>query len=145
MNYLKIPLHGQRLNYETNVCELEDHVREKGWNLNWLKKLGPPKKIHLVSFPNCLLKNTWVKFAFPYAMSPCHEKAKRNTNGVVGGASAKLPHCIGRAVTYRMENEMPLVHHIVERWGCDYTNKDNKGLIERTQWHLMLKPKSKLM
>jgi hypothetical protein len=40
---------------------------------------------------------------------------------------------------------MSLVHHVVEQWGCNYTNKDSKGLNERTQWHLMLKPKSKLM
>ncbi len=29
-----IPLHNQGLNYEINVCELEDHIGEKGWNLN---------------------------------------------------------------------------------------------------------------
>jgi hypothetical protein len=29
-----IPLHTQKLNYETNICELEDHVGEKGYNLN---------------------------------------------------------------------------------------------------------------
>ncbi len=29
-----ILLHGQGLNYGTNVCELEDHVGEKGWNSN---------------------------------------------------------------------------------------------------------------
>jgi hypothetical protein len=40
---------------------------------------------------------------------------------------------------------MPLVHHIVKQWGCSYTNEDDKGLSERTQGHLMLKPKSKLM
>jgi hypothetical protein len=34
---------------------------------------------------------------------------------------------------------MPLVHHAVEQWGCDYTIKDNKGLNERSQGHLMLK------
>jgi hypothetical protein len=27
---------------------------------------------------------------------------------------------------------MPLVHHIVEQWGCNYTNDDDKGLNERT-------------
>jgi hypothetical protein len=39
-----IPLHDQRLNCGTNVYELEDHVREKGLNLNWLIKLGLAKK-----------------------------------------------------------------------------------------------------
>ncbi len=26
----RIPLHGQELNYGTSICELEDHVGEKG-------------------------------------------------------------------------------------------------------------------
>jgi hypothetical protein len=52
---------------------------------------------------------------------------------------------MGLALTYRMENEMPLVHHVVERWGCGYTNEDDKGLSERTQKYLMLKTKSQLM
>ncbi len=34
------------------------------------------------------------------------------------------------ALTYPMENEMPLV--VVEWWGCGYTNEDDKGLNERT-------------
>ncbi len=38
-----IPLHAQELNYGTNVCELEDHVREEGLSLNWPPKLGPIK------------------------------------------------------------------------------------------------------
>jgi hypothetical protein len=29
-----IPLHGERLNCGVNICELEDHVEEKGWSLN---------------------------------------------------------------------------------------------------------------
>jgi hypothetical protein len=53
-----INLHGQRLNYESNVCELEDHVGEKGWSSNRLTKFGPAKKKTLVSFLNHLLKNT---------------------------------------------------------------------------------------
>ncbi len=44
-----------------------------------------------------------------------------------------------------MANEMPRVYHVIERWGCGYTNEDNKGLNERTQGHPMLKPNSKLM
>jgi hypothetical protein len=44
-----------------------------------------------------------------------------------------------------MENEMPLVHHVIEWWGCGFTIKDDKGLNERTQGLLKLKPMSKLM
>jgi len=69
---------------------------------------------------------------FPYGLSPCHEQAKRNTIGVVGGASAKLPHCMCLALTYPMKNKMPLVHHIVKRWGCSYIDEDNKHLSEKT-------------
>jgi hypothetical protein len=29
-----IPLHAQRLNYGVDICELEDHVGEKGLSLN---------------------------------------------------------------------------------------------------------------
>jgi hypothetical protein len=51
-------------------------------------------------------------------MSPYHVEAKRNTIGVIGrGANAKLPHCMGPALIYLMDNEMSLVHHIVEWWG----------------------------
>jgi hypothetical protein len=46
---------------------------------------------------------------------------------------------------YPMENEMPRVHHVIERWVRGYTNEDNKGLNEKTQGHPMLKPKSRLM
>jgi hypothetical protein len=60
-----------------------------------------------------------------------------------GGAS--LPHCMGPTLTYLMENEMPLVHHIVEQRGCSYIIEDDKGLNERTRGHPMLKPMSKLM
>jgi hypothetical protein len=49
------------------------------------------------------------------------------------------------ALTYPMENEMLLVHHVVEWWGCSYINENDKGLNERTQRHPLLKPKSKLM
>jgi len=51
-----IPLHIQGLNYGTSVCELEDHVGEKGLNSNWLTKLQSTKK-NLASFPGRLLKN----------------------------------------------------------------------------------------
>ncbi len=52
-----IPLHDQRLNYEADICELEDHVGEKGLNPNWPTKLGLVKKGPLASFPNRMLKN----------------------------------------------------------------------------------------
>jgi hypothetical protein len=35
----------------TNVCELEDHVGEKGWSSNWLTKLGLAKKNFMQLFP----------------------------------------------------------------------------------------------
>jgi hypothetical protein len=73
---------------------------------------------------------------------PHHEKAKRDTIGV---ANAILPHSTSLALIYPMENEMPLIHHVVEWWGCGYTLEDDKALNERTQGLLMLKPMSKLM
>ncbi len=39
-----IPLHEQGLNYEADVCELDDHVKENGLNLNWLTKVMLAKK-----------------------------------------------------------------------------------------------------
>jgi hypothetical protein len=70
---------------------------------------------------------------FPYAMLSCHEDRKRNTITIAGRISAKLPHCTNHVLTYLMENEMSLVHHIMEQWGYNYTNKDNKSLSERTR------------
>jgi len=124
---------------------LEDHVGEMGLSSNWPTKLGLAKKPLPIGFPNCLLQNVLVKFVFPYVVSPHHEKAKWNTIRVTRGASAKLPHYTSLALVYPMENEMSFVHYIVKQWGCDYSNKDGKGLNERTQGHPMLKPKSKMM
>jgi hypothetical protein len=31
-----------------------------------------------------------------------------------------------------MENETPLVHHVIEQHGCDYTIENNESLDERT-------------
>ncbi len=45
-----IPMHDQRLNYRGNICELEDHVGEKGLSSNWPMKLGLVKKIFLQVF-----------------------------------------------------------------------------------------------
>jgi hypothetical protein len=50
-------LHAQRLNCGAGICELEDHVGEKGLSLNWLTKLGPLKNIAFTSFPSPLLEN----------------------------------------------------------------------------------------
>ncbi len=68
-----------------------------------------------------------------------------NTIRVARRTSAKLPHYTGPTLTSPMESEMPLIHHVVKQWGSSYTNEDDKGLSERTQRHLMLKPKFKLM
>jgi hypothetical protein len=103
------------------------------------------KKILPASFPNCLLESVGVESTFPYTMSPRHEEVKQNTIGVAGRTSAKLPHCIGPTLAYPMKNEMPFVHHIVKQCEYNYTNEDGKGLSERTQGHLMVNPKFKLM
>jgi hypothetical protein len=65
-------------------------------------------------------------------MSPCHKGAKRDTIGVARGTSAQLSHYTSPMLAYPMENEMSLVHHVVERWGCCYINEDGQGLSERT-------------
>ncbi len=117
---------------------------EKGLSLNWPLKLEPTKKTPLTSFPSCLLERTWIESTFPCALSPHHKGAKRDTIGMIR-VSAKLLHCMGHALAYLMENEMPLVHHAIERWGCNCIINDNKGLNERTQGHPMMKPMSKLM
>jgi len=61
-----------------------------------------------------------------------HEKAKRDNIGVVRKTSAKLPHCTNPVLAYLMENEMSLIHHATEWWGCGYINENDKGLSERT-------------
>ncbi len=68
---------------------------------------------------------------FPYALSPCHEGAKQNTIGVVRGVNAKLPHCMGFALIYPMENEMTPIYHIIEWWGWGCTIEDGKGVNEK--------------
>jgi hypothetical protein len=109
----------------------------------WARK----KKEILASFPNHMLESAWIKFAFPYGLSPRHKEVKRNTIGVVGESNAKVPHCTSTslALIYLMENKIPFIHHVVEQWRCNYTDEDDKGLNERTQGYSMLKPKSKLM
>jgi hypothetical protein len=109
-----IPLHGQGFNYETCICELEDHVGEMGLNLNWLTKLGTVKETLLVSFPSHLLKSNKIESTFPYALSPRHEGAKQDTNGVARSSNAKLSHYTSPMLVYPMENKMSPVHHVVE-------------------------------
>jgi hypothetical protein len=61
-----------------------------------------------------MLKITWVEFSFPM---PCcismRGQNEMSTIGVTRGTSAKLQHCKRHMLAYPMENEMPLVHHIV--------------------------------
>jgi hypothetical protein len=64
-----IPLHFKELNYKNIIYKLEDHVGEKALNLNLLPKLKPAKRTLLTCFPNYLLKNVLVEYAFPYALS----------------------------------------------------------------------------
>jgi hypothetical protein len=51
------PLHAQGLNYKTNICELEDHIGEKGLISNWSTKFGHVKKTFPTSLFGRLLKN----------------------------------------------------------------------------------------
>jgi hypothetical protein len=76
---------------------------------------------------------------------PHHKRVKRDTIGVIRRLSAKLPHHKGLALAYTMENETPLVRHVIKWQGCDYTIEDNKSLNEKTRKHLKTKPKSRLM
>jgi hypothetical protein len=82
---------------------------------------------------------------FPYAPFPCHKVAKRNFIKVIKGTNATPPHHKGLMLAYLMENETPLVYHVVEWQGCGYTIKDNKNLNEWTRGHPKTKPQSRLM
>jgi hypothetical protein len=72
-------------------------------NKAWARK----KKEILASFPNHMLESDWIKFAFPYGLSPRHREAKRNAIGVVGESNAKVPHCMSMslALIYLMEKK----------------------------------------
>jgi hypothetical protein len=48
-------------------------------------------------------------------MLPFHEKAKRDTIGLIRGTCAKLPYHRGYMPTYSMENETPFVDYVVGR------------------------------
>jgi len=45
-----IPLRAQMLNCGAGICQLEDHVGEKGLSSNWSIKLGLTKKFLLQIF-----------------------------------------------------------------------------------------------
>ncbi len=51
---------------------------------------------------------------FPYVLLPYHEGEKQNTIEVTIRTNAKLPYHRGLLLAYPMENEMPLVHHVVK-------------------------------
>ncbi len=109
-----IPLHVWKLNNGVNVYELKNHVGEKTLSLQLPPQLGFAKKTPLVGFPSCLLESIWVEFVFPYALLPCHEGEKQNTIEVIRKTNAKLPHHKGLMLAYPMENEMPLIYHVIK-------------------------------
>ncbi len=143
-NIQNIPLHIQELNYIKCVYELEGHFGEKVLSSNLLPLFGPSKK-PLASFPNCLLKSTLVEPAFFYALLPCHKRVKQNTIGITKEACAELPHHREHVPAYQIKNKMPLIHHTIKSYGCNYTIKDDKNLNERICGHPMMKPKCQLM
>jgi hypothetical protein len=79
----------------------------KGIKLELVDKAWAHKKNSCSKFSHHLLKSAWVKSTFPYALSPHHEGAKRDTIEVVRGTTTKQSHCMGHVLTYPMENEMP--------------------------------------
>ncbi len=112
--FKNIPLHVQKVNYEEDIYELKDHVGEEALSLNLLPKLGLAKRTFLASFPNCLLESALVESTFPYALLPHHKGAKVRHIVVTRGTKAKLSHHKNHMLIYPMENEMPLVHHIIK-------------------------------
>ncbi len=82
---------------------------------------------------------------FPYAQWAPLEGAKQDTIGVTKGTNVKLSHHRGLVLTYQVQNEMPLIHHIIMQWRCSYIVKDDESQDGRTEGHLMPKPKPKLI
>jgi hypothetical protein len=69
-----VSLHDQELNYGKNICELEDHVGEKGLSLNWPTKFGLAKKNSCkfsLSLPYQVLESN------PHFLMPCCPTMKR--------------------------------------------------------------------
>jgi hypothetical protein len=118
----------------------EKRIKFKLIDKVWACKKNSSCKFSRLLAGKCLsrIHVSWCPIASP-------QRSKQDTVGVVGGASAKLPHCTSLALDYLMENEMPFVNHIVKWWGCSYTIENDKGLNGRTQGHPILKPMSKLM
>jgi hypothetical protein len=138
-----IHLHAQELNYETYICELENHVGEEKLSSNWSSKLGLAKKTSSQVFPITYYKYLELNPHFPM---PCHPTTrKRNTIRVAKKASVKLPQSTSPMLVYRMENKMPLIHHVVQQQECGCIIKDDEDLNEKIQRHPMMKPMSKLM
>jgi hypothetical protein len=79
------PLHGSRLNYETNICELEDHVGEKGWSSNWPTKLGPAKNDSFYKFSQSLARKhlNRIRVSLWPIASPRRGKTKHHWGGTM--------------------------------------------------------------
>jgi hypothetical protein len=107
-------LHSYELNYEKDIYELEDHVWEEALSLNLPLKLGLVRKIILASFPNHLLKIIWIISTFPCHVPTPIKGAKQNTIGVIKKTNVKLWHHKGFVLLYLVEDEMPLIHHIIK-------------------------------
>jgi hypothetical protein len=110
-----IPLHDPKLNYKEGVYELGDHVGEEALNLDLLPKLKLIIFFPPIGFPSCLIENTWVGFAFPYALMPHHGWAKQDTIWVIRWVNIKLSHHRGHVPTYPMENKKSFVHHTIKQ------------------------------
>jgi hypothetical protein len=108
-------------------------------SLNLSPKLRLAKITPLASFLNHFIKSPWVKSISSYVLLPCHKGAKWNTIAVIRGTNAKLSHHKGLVLAYLMENEMPFLHHTIERLGCSCISKNNESLNEIIQGHPMTK------
>jgi hypothetical protein len=93
--------------------------------------LGSQKKF-FCRFSKSPTKKCLIQIHVSLCLVTLPQGPKKDTIGVTGRTSAKLPHCIGPALAYLMENEMPFVHHAIEWWGCSYVIEDNRNINERT-------------
>ncbi len=122
---------------------MEDHVGEEALNSNLLPKLGFEGKILHASFPNHLLDNHLNQIHVSLCLVAPPQGGKTKHHWVTKKTNAKLPHHKGCA-SYQVENEMPLIHHVVKHQGYNYTIEDEENLNGRTQGHSMSKPNPKL-
>jgi hypothetical protein len=74
-----IPLHAQGPNYIVDICELEDHVGEKGLNSNWPLKFRPIKK-NSYKFSQSFVKKcfSWIRVSLCLVASPRRGKVKHH-------------------------------------------------------------------